>query len=335
MRRTWIGLLTAVLACAPPAAIEAPPRPDAEAWGVWHAERLADLVADDGWLNLVGLHWLGDVTRGPLRFGPGPNNDVVLEPAPSLAEAPARLGTLHLEPPGRFDLVTEIDAGVTVGGEAVPPGTPHSLLQGASDSGMSPQPAAMERGDLEMTLIARGGNWALRVRDRAIDGAAALGDGIEVWAFDPSWVVDARFEPYPEPVDAEVPNVTPFEYPQKALGEVVFTPPDGGEEVRLLALRSSSDERLFLIVGDATNGRGSYGGGRYLYAGPPANDGSLVIDFNRIYNPPCVFTTWATCPLPPRQNRLAVAVEAGEKYWGGLAEKVLSPDAEGCAPGSS
>ena len=84
---------------------------------------------------------------------------------------------------------------------------------------------------------------------------------------------------------------------------------------RLEALDEGGDE-LFLVFGDRTNGHGSYGAGRFLYAPRPGADGRLVLDFNRSYNPPCAFTLFATCPLPPAENRLDLAVTAGEKAYG-------------------
>jgi len=85
---------------------------------------------------------------------------------------------------------------------------------------------------------------------------------------------------------------------------------------RLIAFDDTGDGRLFFVFGDRTNGRETYGGGRFLYSDPP-RDGRVVLDFNRAYNPPCVFTPWATCPLPPPGNRLPVAIEAGEKKYAG------------------
>ena len=79
-------------------------------------------------------------------------------------------------------------------------------------------------------------------------------------------------------------------------------------------LAEPGDEQLFIIFADQTSGSVTYGGGRYLYADAPGPEGSVTLDFNKAYNPPCVFTPFATCPLPPRQNRLALRVEAGEKY---------------------
>jgi len=111
-----------------------------------------------------------------------------------------------------------------------------------------------------------------------------------------------------------VPNILGSVENEKSPGAVVFRLAE--REYRLDAIRESGSEDLFLIFGDATNGRETYGGGRFLYAAPPDKAGRVVLDFNKAYNPPCVFTPYATCPLPPAGNRLPTRIEAGEKTFG-------------------
>jgi uncharacterized protein (DUF1684 family) len=91
-----------------------------------------------------------------------------------------------------------------------------------------------------------------------------------------------------------------------------------GKTWRLVALDDTGDGRLFLVFGDRTNGRETYGGGRFLYADPPV-DGRVIVEFNRSYSPPCVFTPYATCPLPTPENKLPFRIEAGEKTYAGAA----------------
>ena len=289
-----------------------------EGWQAWHDQRVSDLLGDAGWLDLTGLHWLRleDGAEGPgtVTVGPGADNRVVLEPRPSLEGAPATLAEFTIAPPDRFEIVAAAGAELSLEGEELPAGESRSLwLEPSDDAGMK-RLAEVRRGPLAMTLIVRGGNWAVRVRDRSIDTAELLGE-LESWPASDEWVVPARFEAFEEVRDVEVPNVTPFEYDQKSVGEIVLTLPGETEERRLLALGTTAEEPLFLIVADETNGRSTYGGGRYMYPEPPDADGNLWVDFNRLYNPPCAFTGWATCPLPPRQNRVDVKVEAGEKAW--------------------
>jgi uncharacterized protein (DUF1684 family) len=90
-----------------------------------------------------------------------------------------------------------------------------------------------------------------------------------------------------------------------------------GKTHRLDPVLEKGSKQLFIIFGDKTTGKETYGAGRYLYADPAGDDGKVVLDFNKAYNPPCAFTQFATCPLPPRQNRLAIRVEAGEKKYAG------------------
>lgn len=291
-----------------------------DGWQAWHDQRVADLLGDAGWLDLTGLHWLRleedseGRQRGTVSVGPGTENLVVLEPRPSLEGAPATLAEFEIDPPDRFEIVAAPGAGLSLEGVSLPENQSRSLwLEDSEDASMK-RLAEVRRGPLAMTLIVRGGNWAVRVRDRSIDSEALLGD-LDVWPASEEWVIPARFEAFEDVRDVEVPNVTPFEYDQKSVGEIVLTLPGENEERRLLALGTSLEEPLFLIVADETNGRSTYGGGRYMYPEPPDADGNLWVDFNRLYNPPCAFTGWATCPLPPRQNRVDVAIEAGEKAW--------------------
>jgi uncharacterized protein (DUF1684 family) len=136
--------------------------------------------------------------------------------------------------------------------------------------------------------------------------------GIDHYPVDPTWRLRARLEPARDFTIA-VPDVLGDVQDEVSPGTVVFEV--DGREQRLDALEGGPNGELWLVFGDATNGVTTYGGGRFLYTSAPAADGSLWIDFNRAYNPPCVFSPYATCPLPPAQNRLAVAVEAGERTY--------------------
>ena len=126
--------------------------------------------------------------------------------------------------------------------------------------------------------------------------------------------------------DASVANVPPprgtFITVPNILGTVDQSPSPGmavftvdGQEYRLTPVLEEGETRLFFVFADATNRTETYGAGRFLYADPPTN-GSVVLDFNRAYNPPCAFSAYATCPLPPKQNRLPLAISAGEKRAG-------------------
>ena len=109
-------------------------------------------------------------------------------------------------------------------------------------------------------------------------------------------------------------NVLGMESAETSPGAVVFEV--DGHGYRLDAITEKGEPKLFVIIADKTSGKGTYPAGRYLYVDPPGSSGEMVIDFNKAYSPPCAFTKFATCPLPPRQNRLPFPIEAGEKYGG-------------------
>ncbi len=138
--------------------------------------------------------------------------------------------------------------------------------------------------------------------------------GIRNYRIDPKWRVEARFEPYDPPRRIPIANIIGTVDSMTCPGALVFTA--GGREVRLDPVLEAPDATdLFIIFSDETSGSETYGAGRFLYAGLP-KDGTTVLDFNKAYNPPCAFTEFATCPLPPAQNALPIAVRAGEKKYG-------------------
>lgn len=126
----------------------------------------------------------------------------------------------------------------------------------------------------------------------------------------------ARFEPYEPAVSISVPTALGTTSRLTSSGALVFNIDDKAYR-RLEAIGEPGSDELFIIFGDGINGKETYGGGRFLTTPAPAAGGAVVIDFNRAYSPPCVFTPYATCPLPPPQNRLPIRVEAGEKVYGG------------------
>ncbi len=154
----------------------------------------------------------------------------------------------------------------------------------------------------------------VRVKDRKSAALAAF-HGLDTWPIQPAWRVEARFEPYDPPKTIGIPNVLGQVTDSPAPGAVVFD--WQGKSYRLDAL-GDPKEGLSLIFADQTNGKETYGAGRFLETGP-VKDGKVFVDFNLAYNPPCAFTAFATCPLPPSQNRLALRVEAGEKKYAGFA----------------
>jgi uncharacterized protein len=263
----------------------------------WIAAREAGLRQPDGWLSLAGLYWLAE---GDSTFGADPSNVVVF---PS-GQAPPRIGVFTLA----GDAVRlRVEPGVAV----THAGAPVTELDLATDA--AGEPTMVELGPLLFHAIDRGGRIAIRLKDRESPLLDAFA-GIERFAPDPAWRVEARLERYHPPKTIEVPNIAGPPLPERCPGRLVFEL-DGEEHS--LEPTGEPGEELFVVFGDATNGVETYGGGRFLYADWPGPDGAVVLDFNRAYNPPCVFTPWATCPLPPAQNRLALRVEAGEKTYRG------------------
>ena len=255
----------------------------------WRDKRYAALRREMGWLTLVGLGWLRD---GVNRLGTGPDVDV------RLPSGPALVGTVTLEG-GRV----VADGGFRHAGEAV------ADLELVDDE--DGRPTLLEVESLRLCLIRRGGQLAIRTWDTDASARREF-DGVDHWPVDPAWLIEARFEVTPGRV-LRVPDVLGFIEEEPSPGEVVFTVADA--ERRLQALSGGDSGELWLVFGDLTNGAETYGGGRFLYTDPPAADGSVSVDFNRAYNPPCVFSPFATCPLPWAANRLETRIEAGERMY--------------------
>ena len=164
---------------------------------------------------------------------------------------------------------------------------------------------------MRVCVIERGDRLAVRTWDLEAPARKTF-DGIDHWPVDPAWRLEAQLEATPDRT-IEVPDVFGGTDREQSPGDLVFEAAGGTH--RLQALPGGDDGELWLIFGDATNGAESYGGGRYLYTDPPEAEGGYVVDFNRAYNPPCVFTPHATCSLPWSANRLPIRIEAGEKRY--------------------
>jgi hypothetical protein len=264
----------------------------------WRAEREARLTAEGGWLTVVGLFWL---EAGENRFGTDPAGDVVL-PAGS---APERAGSFELKD-GRVLVALAPEAKATIGGQPVSGAT--VLRPDAAGP-----PDVLEMGALSLHVIRRGDRHGIRLKDR---NAAARREftGLRWFEVKEDYRVEARWVEHPRPKPIKVPNVLGQSASMPSPGYAEFTL--GGKSLRLDAvLESPEPEELFIIFRDETSGKETYGAGRFLYADLPTG-GKVVLDFNKAYNPPCAFTPYATCPLPPPQNRMPVRVEAGEMTYG-------------------
>jgi uncharacterized protein (DUF1684 family) len=264
----------------------------------WKAQRSERLRRDDGWLTLVGLYWLAP---GENRFGTDRANELLFPEG----TAPGHLGAFDLK-----DGVVRVR--VASGATVTHEGKPVREMELQSDAAGSP--TILQHGSLKFHAIKRGDRFGIRLKDSQ---AKALREfrGMEYFPFDEGWRVTARFEPYSPAREITVPNVTGEPTRETVPGALVFE--KNGKSYRLDPVAEEGSEELFIIFGDQTNGHETYGAGRFVYAPQPDSAGRVVLDFNRSYNPPCVFTPYATCPLPPPQNKLALRIEAGEKSYEG------------------
>jgi len=268
--------------------------------GEWRAQRLAALTSDSGWLTLTGLFWL---EQGENSFGRATDNTLVLD-HPALA---GRCGTFILSGHAvRF--VAAPGSGVTHAGQPV------SSLELVPDS--AGNPTVLASGTLRFFVIERGGNLAVRVRDLNNPHRTSF-QGLSYFPVSTAWVFDARFEPYQPARRIRIINILGMEQEYASPGAVVFE--KDGREWRLdMVLEAPGDRELFIMFADATSGHETYGAGRFLYV-PLPSAGHTRLDFNKAYNPPCALNDFATCPLPPPQNRLKLKVEAGEKTYAGAS----------------
>jgi hypothetical protein len=292
MRAPLLGLLL-VTACQK-APVEDP------AWRAelerFHAERTEAIASEDGWLTMVARAWLAE---GPNAIGAAPESVAVL-PAD---RSPPLLGTVTVEHGTlRFDAAP----GATVTHE----GQPVTSLALKDDS--TGAPTVLEAGSLRMHVIQRGGRFALRAKDRNHPARARF-TGLTWYPADPAFKVKATLEHTP---DASVPIVNVLNQTESQPSPGVLTFELGGATQRLVALSEPGAPGLFVIFKDATAGEGTYPAGRFLNTPAVGPDDSVVLDFNEAYSPPCAFTSFATCPLPPKQNHLPVRITAGETYAG-------------------
>jgi len=261
----------------------------------WRRRRLERLTAADGWLSLTGLFWLDE---GDNAVGRGPEDRVRLPEG-----APAAAGSIRVEDPK----ATFVPApGVEFLADGRAGGGPVALISDAST-----EPTRLEFGSARLHLLWRAGRIAARVGSAENPARAAFA-GIASFPVDPAWRLDARFEPHDPPRSIAVTSILGTVEQETVPGVVAFE--FGGATHRLSAILERGEADYWIIFGDGTNGEETYGAGRFVYV-PRPRDGRTVLDFNKAYNPPCVFTPYSTCPLPPPGNRLPFRVEAGERKY--------------------
>ena len=266
----------------------------------WRAERVARLTAPDGWLSLIGLEWLQE---GANKVGAAPDNDIVLR------AGPAHLGVITLANNGQVSIQLSPDSAATIDGKVVQQATLIDDMHVQGDA----QPTKVAFGTANFYVIDREGRKALRVKDtEAATRKHFL--VIDYFPIDASWRIVAEWVPFDPPHDLKIGSVIGTIDTVKVPGKAVFR--RDGHTFELLPYQEEPGGELFFVLADRTSGHETYGAARFLYAALPQN-GKVVLDFNKAYNPPCSFTPFATCPLAPPENRLDLRITAGEKKYRG------------------
>ena len=260
----------------------------------WQEKRISNLTSENGWLNLAGLFWLSE---GLNTIGSDLSNSIIFP-----GSAPPFIGSLQLSGTQIF-FTSHEDCPVFEGDEAV------SKIEMKADR--TGQPTLLKSGSYGWFIIQRGEKFAVRLRDYKHPGLSGF-HGIESFPADPRWRIKAEFIEFKEPMKLSIPNVTGTVEEGVCPGALEFTLE--GEIHRLFPTEAGS--AFFVIFADRTSGIETYGAGRFLSVEKPDAEGRLYIDFNRAYNPPCAYTEFATCPLPPRENILTARITAGEMFAG-------------------
>ncbi|MEI6668649.1 MAG: DUF1684 domain-containing protein [Acidobacteriota bacterium] len=260
--------------------------------GQWRTSREAALRTDDGWLTLVGLFWLQEGTNCA-------GADAACRVALAAGSAPARIGEfVYAAGVVTFKPAAGVDVRIN--------GKPAAVKV------LRAQPGSYDTitvNTVSMFVVTRGERCGVRVRDTNSQARLDF-KGVQWFPIAPAYRVTARFVSHPKPTSIMIANV---------LGDVIAWPNPGyaeftlgGASYRLQAVLDGPDAtQLFFIFRDLTTGKDTYPGGRFLYADFP-RQGQVVLDFNKAHSPPCAFTPYATCPLPPKENALTVRIEAGE-----------------------
>lgn len=257
----------------------------------WQHQRVERLKSENGWLSLAGLFWLEE---GENSFGSDSSNTIVFP-----EKAPAFCGNLELNN-GEVTLYATEGAGISVKDSLI---TEMDLVNDHSKN-----TTYLQQGDLAWNIIKRGDQYGIRLRDHKHPRIDQL-DHIPSYPIQTSYVVEATLEPFDSPKTMTV--ATPlagFSEEYQCPGILNFR--IHGQELTLHPF--SSGNGYFLVIADETTGMDTYGAGRFMYATPDST-GRIILDFNKAYNPPCAFSPYATCPMPPKENFLPAAIEAGEK----------------------
>ncbi len=258
----------------------------------WDRKRMESLKSATGWVNLAGLYWL---KKGENRFGSAAENELVFKEK----AFPALLGTFTLSG-NEVNWKTAAGNDVLIKNEKTAAATIFS--------GDEKNAAVLAFQTFRWSVIQREDLVGIRFRDLASPLLQKL-QHIERYPIRKEWRINARIEKSLLP-SVSILNVLGQTVQEKSAGKLVFA--YKGQTFKL-DLVDEGTTNLFVLFGDETNAKETYPTGRFLYVPRPDADGNTVIDFNKAYNPPCAFTPFATCPIPPKQNILPIAVKAGER----------------------
>jgi len=260
----------------------------------WHKWRIENLKKPTGWLNLVGLHWLKE---GENKFGSDPSNGIVFPKE----KADPFLGSFILK---EGKVIIKVNDDVEIKNEDTK--VTEMLLQTDAEENTT----ILTHKTLAWFIIVREDKIGVRVRDFEAPLLAEF-EGVERFPVDENWKVEAKFVPYDPPKQIIIPSIIGTKSETECKGKLEFV-----VEGKTYSLDPIGTGDLFIVFADETNGVDTYGAGRFLVVAEPDSTGKTFIDFNKAYNPPCAFTKFATCPLPPKDNYLHLKVTAGEKKYG-------------------
>ena len=261
------------------------------------AARVARLTTPTGWLTVVGLR-TETLSPGANSVGTAEDNSI------KLAGGPPYLGTVTLAADGKITFAPASGAIVAVDGA---PGPAELRYTGEG------KPSVVTSGTLSFFVIQRNEKLGLRVKDSAADAREHF-LGLDYFPLDPTWRIAAQWVPFDPPHEVKITNIIGQVSPAPVPGKAVFD--RAGHHFELIPIDEGPENPLFFVVSDLTSGEETYGACRFVYAERP-KDGKVVLDFNLAESPPCAFTAFATCPLPPKENRMDVRVTAGEKNYRG------------------
>ena len=260
----------------------------------WRRERVSRLTTPNGWLSLIGRHLLAP---GINTVGTAADNSI------HLAAGPPYLGTVELKE-GKVTLTPAPKALLQIDGQ--PAGATVALVYHGD------KPSTVTFGSANFYVMERGESLFLRVKDSTSERLRNF-VGLDYFPLDPTWRIEADWVKFDPPRQVNITNMIGQTSPAPVPGKAVFT--REGHTFELLPIDEGGDE-LFFVITDLTAGEETYAACRFVYAAAP-KDGKVILDFNRAQNPPCAFTPFATCPLPPTENRMPIRVPAGEKNYRG------------------